>query len=124
VLREFYLEIAALDTFSFPLVSMDLFARLCEEQGVGLFKAIPKPADYALIKPQVKRKRSANRTGSRSKKKRSTTIDSHESHREPIPEELYYEDLRLPVSQILLGTKIPQYVPGELKKGVSDNLIV
>ena len=42
-IREFFHELAALDSFTYPLLSMQDFSRMCYEQGQGYLKAIIKP---------------------------------------------------------------------------------
>lgn len=91
--REFYYELAALDKFEYPLVSMSVFTDLCFKQGKGYLKAIvkpipPKPDPVAKLMAQA---------GTKNKIGRRSSILSSASAKEPEeekPKELYTSDLQ------------------------------
>mmetsp|Transcript_32790 Transcript_32790/g.40557 ORF Transcript_32790/g.40557 Transcript_32790/m.40557 type:complete len:151 (-) Transcript_32790:645-1097(-) len=110
---------------------MTNFAKLCLTMGKGHLKAIVKAnATSKDLIMTAKSFKSANKSsksgGSKKSKKRSNVGASLESgnENEPKPAELYFEDLLNPVCKTLIGSKARNYVPGELRNTLSDNIMV
>ncbi len=73
-IREFFYELAALDRYEYPYLSMNMFADLCFDKGEGYLKAITKPPPPESDSKLKKMIKATARRGS--KERRQSTLIS------------------------------------------------
>ena len=70
-IREFFYELAALDRYEYPYLSMNMFADLCFDIGQGYLKAITKPPPAKSDSKLKNMIRATTRKGSKERRQSS-----------------------------------------------------